>query len=47
MHALLFPEFLSSKKLPNLSGNTVNNGVGREGAINKNGMVVEPKITFN
>lgn len=34
MHVLLFPEFLSSKKLPNLSGNTVNNGVGREGAIN-------------
>lgn len=34
MHALLLPEFLSSNKLPNLSGNIVNNGVGREGAIN-------------
>lgn len=34
MHALLFPEFLSCNKLPNLSDNIVNNGVGREGAIN-------------
>lgn len=34
MYTWLFPEFLSSNKLPNLSGKAVNNGVGRKGAIN-------------